>query len=664
MKKHRFLYQVFGVLCLFLLFACVAGQESFDMGEALSAKQRWEEAIVFYEKALKENPGEEKFRLALEKAKQAAAKDHYAKTKDMLSAYREPDLLALDRILKEAETAYNFDPKNPEIASLKRNVSQKRQTLIKEIETLYASSDEAMRSNDWVKATKNLRTITKIYPGYEDTADKLALAEKEGAKYYYKQGLAFGKDEEWHMAVQAFKMAIDINAAYHDVQTLYKKAKANDNIAYHIRKGEQASKARQWEKAIDFYNKALDYEPDNETVYKALETVKSNASQDCLNQAIDLTFKNKLNGAVSEFKKALSYDPSLKRSPFFREALEKMNRKLLQRSENYAAREKWGNALVWLKKIESLTPNYENLFYKVQAADDAIKKRIKRSIAVFDFSHPSNDPDAGKIVANKLITFLYEKASGDLRIIERENLQSILKELQLGQTGLVDLETAQRVGKMRGIDTFILGDVLHFSSAAKDFPSTKTVMLKVGSKRIKTRAFLEWEAKHPDPSRKELETAPEAYEEQDIYERFSYKAGVTKIRAFIEVSYKMVDTLTGETLFTDTSAGKLEKQDTYNDGVPPGAHVAYDPLELPSELEVLNELTNNKIATVGLSVLKHFQSLELVYFNEAEQLIKRREYEKAVEKYTDAIFDEKLKRISSPITTKSKEMIQKLIENM
>jgi hypothetical protein len=98
--------------------------------------------------------------------------------------------------------------------------------------------------------------------------------------------------------------------------------------------------------------------------------------------------------------------------------------------------------------------------------------------------------------------------------------------------------------------------------------------------------------------------------------------------------------------------------------VPAGANIPYDPLELPSELEVLNELTNSKVTEIGLGILKHFQSLELVYYNEAEQLVRRREYEKAIEKYTDAVFDEKLKRISSPISIKSLETIEELIKTL
>jgi hypothetical protein len=51
------------------------------------------------------------------------------------------------------------------------------------------------------------------------------------------------------------------------------------------------------------------------------------------------------------------------------------------------------------------------------------------------------------------------------------------------------------------------------------------------------------------------------------------------------------------------------------------------------------------------------------YFNDAQQYEKRRNYEQAVEKYTDAAFDEKLKSITTPISLQSQESINKLIQD-
>ncbi|MDX9821767.1 MAG: hypothetical protein RBT20_07525, partial [Syntrophales bacterium] len=136
--------------------------------------------------------------------------------------------------------------------------------------------------------------------------------------------------------------------------------------------------------------------------------------------------------------------------------------------------------------------------------------------------------------------------------------------------------------------------------------------------------------------------------------------GSAKISALIEVSYKLVDTSTGENVFTNTIAGKLIKEDKYQVAVM-AASIPHDPLELPTEVEVLDELANAKIMEMGQSVLKNYQSLEVEYFNQGQQLQKRRSVEQAVEKYIDAVYDERSKGISTPITKNSLASIEQLI---
>ena len=334
----------------------------------------------------------------------------------------------------------------------------------------------------------------------------------------------------------------------------------------------------------------------------------------------------------------------------------------MERAQKSAEKEMWGNALVWYQKVEGLNSNYPELFQKLLEIRDHINKRIKKSIAVFDFSSPSANKDAGKIAANKLITYLHKNASGDLRIIERENLQSILREMQLGQTGLVDMKAAQNVGKMRGIDTFIMGDVLHYSAKTTDAPSISQVKVLVDEEDVRNPEFSDWLIMHPKPTEDDFKTAPPRTVKKRNYQFVSYKQGSAKINAMIEISYKLVDTSTGENIFTNTVSGKLVKDDKYQDGVPV-ANIPHDPLELPTEDEVLDELTNGKVSDMGQSVLKNYQSLEVAYFNEAQQQQKRRNIEQAVEKYMDAVYDEKLKGMSTPITQKSVESIDRLFED-
>ncbi len=247
-----------------------------------------------------------------------------------------------------------------------------------------------------------------------------------------------------------------------------------------------------------------------------------------------------------------------------------------------------------------------------------------------------------------------------MRIIERENLQSILREMQLSQTGLVDIKTAQSVGKMRGIDTFIMGDVLQFSAKYTDNPTTNQVKVLVNEEDVRNPNFDAWLLRNPKPSEEDLKLAPPMTTKKKDYQFLPNKQGVARINAMLEISYKLVDTQSGE-IIANNITGKLVKEDKYQEGLAI-AGIKADPLELPTEGEVLDQLAKEKIAEMGRNVLKHFQSLEVEYFNKGQDLQKRRNYEAATEKYTDAIFDEKLKTISTPISQKAAELIELINE--
>jgi len=261
------------------------------------------------------------------------------------------------------------------------------------------------------------------------------------------------------------------------------------------------------------------------------------------------------------------------------------------------------------------------------------------------------------------MTFLYRNASGDIRIIERENLESILKELQLVSTQLVDVDTAQKLAKMGGIDTFIMGDVLRFSSQYRDYPTTSQVKVVIDVEDVRNPDYTDWLLLNRNPTEEDLKNAPPKTVKKKNYQLIAYKSGYAKINASIESSYKLVDARTGENLFTNTVSGRLAKEDKYQDAVPL-ANIPLDPLEIQTESDVLDELTNQKVSEMGQSVLKKFQNLEVEYYNQALLQVKRRNHDEAVERYMDAVFDEQMKGISTPVSKNSKESINRLIRDM
>jgi TolB-like protein len=57
--------------------------------------------------------------------------------------------------------------------------------------------------------------------------------------------------------------------------------------------------------------------------------------------------------------------------------------------------------------------------------------------------------------------------SGEVRVVERRQLQQILEELKLSASGLIDEQTAIRAGKILGANALLLGSFLKFQDSVK-----------------------------------------------------------------------------------------------------------------------------------------------------------------------------------------------------
>jgi len=216
MKERNIRIILFGVAVLILLYGC-AVSENYKTGQDLVNQNRWDEAIGYFETAVKEDPANTEFKSSLLQARQQAAKIHLEKAKQALNAAPSRNLRALEPVVKEGAIAYNLDPGNSAVKTFQDQLQGKVAALQAEVKGLYEKAEADILKEDWLAAVTKLRQVNQIYIGYEDTGSKLARAEQEGAKVLYQQGIELGKQEDWKMAAQAFKTATEINPKYLDV---------------------------------------------------------------------------------------------------------------------------------------------------------------------------------------------------------------------------------------------------------------------------------------------------------------------------------------------------------------------------------------------------------------------------------------------------------------
>jgi len=82
-------------------------------------------------------------------------------------------------------------------------------------------------------------------------------------------------------------------------------------------------------------------------------------------------------------------------------------------------------------------------------------------IAVMPFQNRGGSVDLGEIVLDKLVTQLVSLHR--FKVIERTQLEKVLKEHALGMSGAVDESTAAEVGRVLGVDAILLGAITVYS---------------------------------------------------------------------------------------------------------------------------------------------------------------------------------------------------------
>jgi len=644
-----------------MLTTCAPGKQSYRQGERFSQRGNWERAIAFYTDALMQEPNNKRYQEALAGAKKEAAKKYYQSAVNIWRVAVAKDHQTVTTVLASLNKALEYDPHNENVLDLHGQLKAKEEELTEQAKTSYQRGLMALSNEQWFEAVTSFRMVDNIYPNYEDTEDKLARAEATGTDEYYKAGILAVQSEDWKAALDNFGKVLAIDPSYKNTRTLVEEVKKNDNPKYFLSRAAELTSANEWDRAVTFYETALSYIPGDLDAQSQLVKAKLQAGRYYFGQANEHAKINELFRANKEYQKALRYYPSLRNSFFFKEALESYTNKVLRRASRYVNKGMHGNGLAWYWQLNEINPEYPELFYRIQETEEVIKKRLRQAIAVFDFASPSYNPDAGTNTSSNLITYLFNNSSGDIRILERQDLQSILKEMKLEQAGIVgDMEAALKVGRMTGIDIFVMGNVLLYKAEREETKASKVAKIQTGTRIQDNPEYLIWKAKHPNPTSQQRVQAPPAVVRVPEHRYENYTVGRDKIRAAVHVYYKILDAKKGDIIATNTIKRSAEVTDEWNDGIPE-ANIPYNPLELPTESEVLEQVTADVVSDLASVVLEPFQSLQSKYFDEGEMLRQRRRYEEAIEKYMNAIYDERTKGIESPISRKSMQIIQQLL---
>lgn len=151
-----------------------------------------------------------------------------------------------------------------------------------------------------------------------------------------------------------------------------------------------------------------------------------------------------------------------------------------------------------------------------------ITKSRKTRIAVVDFTDlQGNVTELGRFIAEEFSVSLLNTGKG-FEVVDRTHLRTLLKEHKLSSTGLIDPQTAQKLGQVAGVQALITGTITPFGDSVRlatkilDVDTAKIIGANTGN-IPKTTAIAELLAKGITTSSDSSGTASLQNQERSVY---------------------------------------------------------------------------------------------------------------------------------------------------
>ncbi|MEW6685767.1 MAG: CsgG/HfaB family protein [Candidatus Edwardsbacteria bacterium] len=210
-----------------------------------------------------------------------------------------------------------------------------------------------------------------------------------------------------------------------------------------------------------------DYYKPYEDGLKYVERKEYEKAIECFKKATYLEFKDKLEalylGDVVYFS---GYFPHREMGICYYNLRDyQIAEKELRLSMGFQPSDRAKEYLSKLEKLKGTEPSKDLEAYKQETQNlllydpsKIVQVGSRLSAAVLPFENKGKTKDLEEIALEKMITVLYELKR--FVLIERAQLEKVIKEQALGQTGALDITTATKVGKIFGVDVVVIGTIV------------------------------------------------------------------------------------------------------------------------------------------------------------------------------------------------------------
>jgi hypothetical protein len=424
------------------------------------------------------------------------------------------------------------------------------------VNTLRKKAEEAFKAEQYGEAKKALSALQQVTPEDQNLGSQITLADARLFEKKFWDSLADGKLDD------AYTQFMSLAQTKEFPEILKRLSKSSDDmVAYFVA---QASTALAENRLIDAYK--------------------------LLNQARDLRAKTGTSTAKTPQEEAFV-------------------KSMFTRYQNAIKAGQVGVALGSLKVVERLSPDYPSLRASLRGAQDSALARATKKVSTAAFTDASGNSEFGGAVAAKVTQHLFDKIPNDIKIIERDQFQAILREKEIGASGSTELASA---------DLLIQGKILDSRVDTSENRSKKTMRVVTDTSTITNPAYEQWVAL-PENQRSKL-SEPQRLLTQEKKEDITINLQIMRKVGIISASYRLVEAKTGKVLATGSESAKAEYTDEGNEGIELGQfRMPFKLASLPADSEILQKLTEKISSVIGDKLVQELKSPELRYSETAKR---------------------------------------------
>ena len=264
--------------------------------------------------------------------------------------------------------------------------------------------------------------------------------------------------------------------------------------------------------------------------------------------------------------------------------------------------------LAYLYAIKTFQPNRSGLRKTLSAQETKVRELAVKRLSTTDFQSPYKDQDYGDVISSFITQYLFEHVPHDVRIVEREQYEAILRERSLSGDD----------SALSSVNLLVSGSVLESKVESKEAKNKKMMRVEVGKETIPNPNYISW----LEMSSKDRKTVEKPSETMDVAKFENISVGVTRHRktGIFSVSYRLVEASTGRVIFPDSVTVNSEYEDESSEGVEMGEFVIpFKLADLPSDVEILDGLAKEIAAKIGEKLVDELKDQELKYLSAAEE---------------------------------------------